>query len=453
MLINKRKNKFNFYPQKNTLEWMYNLYGISPITPRRCSNGSNYTYLIPKNIKKLINLPINEKIRQVILWKKLIQRNQTKPFHELEKNLNIKTPSYSMDELILEKFPNFSTALCEFLKFIPVFFLVLHKNLLFFRNYDKSKSSIIFFSKLRFFLFESVELDKILMVGNNFKLELNTKGKKIDLLLSKRSIKSVNLKKKKTLKILIDFQEQLALSVLSKIFFFQEGKILNRTFYNFTRNPVSWFNNPIRYYKTIIDISVKHFDKNAVFFNFSSNIKLVNEMNFQLWNFSKNLLFNTCKHFFRGLFFYQDRNFYNPSYETILFLLKTLLCSDKNDRDLIFYFSKELTEKISLISGRLFFTYVMDQVNFGVAIPILPYFIFKEKKTLGSNDRKEREKISKFPFIRAPENLSRFFFDLQENRLQNWKFNLIKGKRMKKKALFSNFYKKFFPTLCFLCEK
>ena len=225
---------------------------------------------------------------------------------------------------------------------------------------------------------------------------------------------------------------------------------MNITFYNITKNPEIWFNNPIRYYKTIINISVKHFDENVFFFEFFSSKKLVNEMPFQLWNFSKNPIFNTCKNFFRGLFFYQDKIFYNPSYEMTLFLLKSLLCSDKNDQNLIFYFSKKVTKKISLISGGLFFTYVMDQVNFGVTIPTLPYFLFKGKKTLGSNDSKEREKLPRFPFIRAPENLSRFFLDIEENRVQNWKISLIKGKTMKKRSLFSNFYKKFFPIICFL---
>ena len=64
------------------------LFGISPIYPRRRKNGNNFTYHPQNSIKKTSSSILNEKIRQIILWKKFIQRNKSEDSHKLKKNLD-----------------------------------------------------------------------------------------------------------------------------------------------------------------------------------------------------------------------------------------------------------------------------------------------------------------------------------------------------------------------------
>ena len=117
---NIQKNWYHSTSTDFTLLWVYSLFGIFSTIPRRCINGTKHIYFFNKSMKKLRYMPFNEKIRQIILWKKEAQKNKDRTF-------NSSIPSYSMEELILEKFPNFMGALKEFLEFFPVFFFFFIK--------------------------------------------------------------------------------------------------------------------------------------------------------------------------------------------------------------------------------------------------------------------------------------------------------------------------------------
>ena len=83
----------NWYQSTSTdfnLLWIYSLFGFFSTIPRRCINGTKHIYFFSKSIKKLKDMPFNEKIRQIKLWKKGAQKNKDKSF-------NIRIPSYSME--------------------------------------------------------------------------------------------------------------------------------------------------------------------------------------------------------------------------------------------------------------------------------------------------------------------------------------------------------------------
>ena len=165
--------------QKNYVSnWLLVLFGISSIDPRRCKNGNNFTYFPSRNVKKMKALPLNEKIKHILLWKKSIQQKKNQNPHKSKKNLYFKTPTYSIDNLILEKFPNFSKAVEEFIKFIPVLFLLLYKTFLLYQNYDFSKSFLSLATKLQEFFSKFLELKNVIMINNIFKLEIKIKKKK-----------------------------------------------------------------------------------------------------------------------------------------------------------------------------------------------------------------------------------------------------------------------------------
>ena len=157
-MIKCKHQVFSNHKQKNFIsDWLPILFGISPVYPRRRKNGNNFTYFSYNGIKKMISSPLNEKIRQILLWKKSIQRGTTGNFIKFGKTLNLKTPTYSIDELILGKFPNFSEAIKDFFKFLPVLFLIFYKTSLFYRNSKISKLLLLFVVKFQNFFFKSVK--------------------------------------------------------------------------------------------------------------------------------------------------------------------------------------------------------------------------------------------------------------------------------------------------------
>ena len=93
-----------------------------------------------------------------------------------------------------------------------------------------------------------MKLKGILIIKNVLKLTLEIRGKKIEVLLPHKKNYHKNFEKKKVSKILIDFQVELALNVLFKIFSFQKHKILSKFFYYVNKTSEIWFNNPVRYY-------------------------------------------------------------------------------------------------------------------------------------------------------------------------------------------------------------
>ena len=282
------------------LFWIYSLFGILSTIPRRCINSKRHIYFFNKSVKNLKSTPLNEKIRQIILWKKEVQKKK-------EKSFNIKIPFYSMEELLLEKFPYFTGALIEFIKFFPLFFFVFYKNS---PNYQKNKISnqiLSFIIGFQFFLTDYVMLKGIIIIKNVLKLKLEIKGKKIEVLLPNKKIYHKIFEKKKISKILIDFQIELALNVLTKIFSFQKYKILSKFFYYVNKTSEVWFNNPVRYYRIIKLSNFKNFTEslkrlqNTTFFFYK--IQNLKRESFRLWNFSKNLVRNTFKNHFQGQFF------------------------------------------------------------------------------------------------------------------------------------------------------
>merc|ERR1712166_349652 len=214
-----KKSSVNKFKQKDYISnWLLILFGISSIDPRRCKNGNNFTYFSSKNIKKLTSLPLNEKIKQILLWKKSIQKKRGN-FYQSRKNLYSKTPIYSIDDLILEKFPSFNQALEEFVKFIPVLFLILYKTFLVYQNYDFSKSFLSLTTKLQEFLSKFLKLKRVTTVDNIFKLELIINGKKIILLLPKNYSEILIFGGKKNIEIFNKFSISISPKCYFKNFF------------------------------------------------------------------------------------------------------------------------------------------------------------------------------------------------------------------------------------------
>ena len=62
-------SKFN--PKNLNSDIILILYGISSINPRRVEVKNKNYYLLKKSIKKIENSILSEKIRQILIWKRI----------------------------------------------------------------------------------------------------------------------------------------------------------------------------------------------------------------------------------------------------------------------------------------------------------------------------------------------------------------------------------------------
>lgn len=443
--------------QKNYVSnWLLVLFGISSIDPRRCKNGNNFTYFPSRNVKKMKALPLNEKIKHILLWKKSIQQKKNQNPHKSKKNLYFKTPTYSIDNLILEKFPNFSKAVEEFIKFIPVLFLLLYKTFLLYQNYDFSKSFLSLSTKLQEFFSKFLELKNVIMINNIFKLEIKIKKKKITLLLPKKYTEVQILGKKKTLKFLLSFQFQLAQSVISKILSFQGCKTLGTNSYYLNKVRDNCFHCPVRYYKknqktgyklhkiSILQKKMQHLLLGKISERGSSF--------FQHWNFSKNLLPKYSKTTFLGIFFSIQYNSISLPNKMILVLSKIVFFEQINYRGILFFFSKKVWAKHSLISSFMFFNFIIDSINLRIILPSLPYLYRYEEMESQSKLEQYRREEKKKSLIRFSKNFDKFYYDM--NEISNKKFNLclIQNNQTNTQLFFSNDLQKIFLNICFILK-
>jgi hypothetical protein len=428
------------------LFWTYSLFGILSTIPRRCVNSTRNIYFFNKSVKNLKSTLLNEKIRQIILWKKEVQKKKEKCF-------NIQIPFYSIEELLLEKFPYFTGALLEFIKFFPLFFFVFHRNS---PNYQKNKFSsqiLSFIIRFQFFLTNYVKLKGILIIKNVLKLTLEIRGKKIEVLLPHKKNYHKNCEKKKVSKILIDFQVELALNVLFKIFSFQKHKILSKFFYYVNKTSEIWFNNPVRYYIINRISNFKNYTKSLkrlhittfFFYRFQDSKK----ESYRLWNFSKNLVRNTFKNHFQGQFFYISFDVLNFNLHMITSLFLSLLCHEKNEKDLMYFFTKNLPQKSSLLSEPLFSNFIVDSVNLDINLPILPYLNSFSKINQKSNLKRFSENKKK-SILRKSKNFKNFYFDLNEISFKNFHYIIFKNKTTNIIQFNINIDKKFPIYLCFM---
>jgi|EP00802_Teleaulax_amphioxeia_P015281 hypothetical protein len=429
-----------------TLLWVYSLFGISSTIPRRCINGIKHIYFFNQSMKNLKYMPFNEKIRQIILWKKEAQKNKDKTF-------NTRIPSYSMEELILEKFPTFKEALKEFLGFFPMFFFIFYKNLLTYRKYMFLNPVLSFITRFQFFLTGYVKLKRIIIIENILKLKLVIKGKKFDIIIPKKQNDFKISEERKTVKILINFQIQLASNVLSKIFSLQKHKILSKSYYYINRTYENWFINPLRYYKVKEKSSVisyhnciKHLNKTIFFRN---KIGLFKENLNQLWNFSKNFLKNTLGNSYQNKFFYISTDISNFCFQIVTTMLQFSSCPNQNHGDLSYFYSKNFYNKNSLLTGSLFLNFLIDCVNIGINLPTLPYLNpFRKINRKFSLKRFSRNK--KKLIFRNSRSFKNLYFDLDEISFSNTQYSIFTNKKNRFNPFDVNIYKGFLLDLCFM---
>ena len=74
------------------LFWTYSLFGILSTIPRRCVNSTRNIYFFNKSVKNLKSTLLNEKIRQIILWKKEVQKKKKNVL--ISKSLFIQLKNY-----------------------------------------------------------------------------------------------------------------------------------------------------------------------------------------------------------------------------------------------------------------------------------------------------------------------------------------------------------------------
>ena len=240
-------SKFN--PKNLNSDIILILYGISSVNPRRVEVKNKNYYLLKKSIKKIENSILSEKIRQILIWKKIIQNKRKTDVHDLKQTLGIKLPSYSLDDLIVEQFPNFSSAYKEFFRLIPLYFSIIQKNFLYNLVPQMPQIFIPFIIMFQFFLSNFVRLNRIIIIDEIYKLELDIKGRKTEIVLSRKFNSNKILPEKKIFKIIIDFKILLAQAVISKIYSFRKISLLGENFYRLNSIFEIWFNNPKRYYK------------------------------------------------------------------------------------------------------------------------------------------------------------------------------------------------------------
>ena len=428
------------------LFWIYSLFGILSTIPRRCVYSTRTIYFSNKSVKKVYSTPLNEKIRQIILWKKEVQKKK-------EKSFNIKIPFYSMEELLFEKFPYFKGALIEFTKFLPLFFFVFYRNS---PNYQKNKISnqiLSFIIGFQFFLTHYVKLKGIIIIKNVLKLTLEIRGKRIEILLPDKKNYHKNFEKKRISKILIDFHVELALNVLSKIFSFQKHKILSKFFYYVNKTSESWFNNPVRYYRINRISNFKNCTESlnrlhiTTFFFYK--IQDSKRKSYRLWNFSKNLVRNTFKNHFQGQFFYISFDVLNFNLHLITSLFQFFSCREKNEKDLMYFFTKNLPQKSSLLSIPLFSNFIIDSVNLDINLPIVPYLNSFPKINQKSNFKRFSENKKKLNF-RKSKNFKNFYFDLNEISFTRFDYIIFKNKTINMIPFKINIHKNFRINLCFM---
>ena len=186
MFSYKNVSSYKTYKKNSVSDWIHILLGISSINPRRCINGNNFIYMTPKSLKKTKSLSIMEKIKQVLLWKKTIQRNTAKEKNSLKKKLYRKIPTYSIDELILHKFPKFSHAFQELLDSSSLLYLLSFKTDFFYKENEIPSKFFPFLSKIKYLFPKLFKIQNTILSLNIFKLDLKIRGKKQTLIFPKK---------------------------------------------------------------------------------------------------------------------------------------------------------------------------------------------------------------------------------------------------------------------------
>merc|ERR1711966_227202 len=102
---------------------------------------------------------------------------------------------------------------------------------------------IPFIIMFQFFLSNFVRLNRIIIIDEIYKLELDIKGRKTEIVLSRKFNSDKILPEKKNFKII------LAQAVISKIYSFRKISLLGENFYRLNSIFEIWFNTPKRYYR------------------------------------------------------------------------------------------------------------------------------------------------------------------------------------------------------------
>ena len=441
----KNKSKYKSFKRNFTFNWLLILMSLPPVNPRRFRHGNNFIYISKRSLKKIQSLPINEKIRQILIWKKAIQRNLATGKNELNKNLNYIVPTYSVDELILNKYPDFSSAFEEFLKSVPLLYLLSYQTDSFFKGNEISDKFLHFLPKFRFFFTNLSKVKNVVLSYNIFRLKLEIRGKN-NIFMFPKIIHGNNIVgDKKMVKFIMSFKIQVAQHVIMKILSFQKYKFLCGNFYDLAKTVELWYSNPKRYYRI---------DKNPnPFFSFlkihCSEEKKNRKKFGKFWNFSKNILSlnSKVKLMMEGVFWSnQLTNFFE---ETVSSFLKIIYCEKKNDKEIVFFFSKKIWRKTSLISNYLSFSFLTDSLNLGIILPVLPYSNTNRDMNVKMNNKKYQKKK---PIFKSSENFRYFYSDLNEISVKQNFFCIIKNKTQINDVPFSIIFPKNFNYLCFLAR-
>ena len=417
-------SKFN--PKNLNSDIILILYGISSINPRRVEVKNKNYYLLKKSIKKIENSILSEKIRQILIWKKIIQNKRKTNVRDLKQTLGIKLPSYSLDELIVEQFPNFSSAYKEFFRLIPLYFSIIQKNFLYDLVPQMLQIFIPFIIMFQFFLSNFVRLNRIIIIDEIYKLELDIKGRKTEIVLSRKFNSDKILPEKKIFKIIIDFKILLAQAVISKIYSFRKISLLGENFYRLNSIFEIWFNTPKRYYRekkyktSNYPVWLKKQQNNFnIYYSLNSKKKKVKN----IWNYSKNAYYKISNDKIKGYIFFTKKHFTEFASKIILFLSKLIFSKNKRDENLLFYFSYRGSRKYSLLSDLLFDSFIIDYINLKIQLPLLPYF--KARKNLFSKGlvkQKKKKILARFPnnfknfYCNTTENFFGYYFSVYKNK-------------------------------------
>ena len=87
------------------------LKGIYPREPKKKPSGSRKTYYHVKDINFLLHEPLLEKFREQHAYAKKVKRAKAKDQTQLYEALKARTPGYTLDHLVKERYPSFIDAL------------------------------------------------------------------------------------------------------------------------------------------------------------------------------------------------------------------------------------------------------------------------------------------------------------------------------------------------------
>lgn len=446
----KNESIYKTYKKNFISDWILILMGSSSVNPRRCINGNNFIYMSSRSFKKANTLPITERIHQILLWKKKIQQTISTKKNCLKEKVYRKVPAYSLDELVFHKFPSFSNAFQELLKFSSILYILSFKACFSEKNTKISDKFFHFLFSLKKFFPNLFKIKNAILSFDIFELKLKIRGK-IRTLVFPKKIDEINvLREKKILKFILNFKIQVARNVILKILSVHQYKFLGASFYNLSRIIDFWFDNPKRYYKSISNRNFKFF-RSEVALRKSSKLfclvrKKIRKNIFQLWNFSKNVLIDVSRIKFRGIFFFSNEKIVDFFKETASSFLKLVYCKKKTDEEIIFCFPKNILIRISVISHFLFFSFVTDSLNLGIILPALAYCRKTSEVNLNLNNKSFKKKKS---WLRLPKNFKNFYFDLNEISYLEYEKCIIKDTEFIKKLCPKKIFSRNFINLCF----